>query len=378
MEAILGEEIQQLTIELLSQELTPEMEIRRIEQTERALERHRLDLERLDQESGNLIALSDYVQDKVDQNRSLGRYLTPEELHRYINDFFNLHERGRGCRLMWDTPERDIFQLELDYSAQEALRDYVKSRKLDARPEQVAKRFTATLVPAITKNRRRVAGQQLLLINHLSPLVRWITHEWESRGGFHRLSALRLRDSGLTPGIYSYRVERWRFTGLRDMNFMSYAVGRTGAQDLFHADDAERFVNSLVRQGSTWLDAKRQISGEDVATLGERLVNDLGTRFELHFDDFKARNDNLASIQRTQINNHFLRRRTLDERRLETLRTRGRSTRLIHAVEVKIAKDEDKKRDRLASLTRKAKPDFELREVAAGVVRVEPSEGHAD
>ncbi len=372
MEAILGDEIQKLTLALLSQELTPEMEIKRIEQTERALERHRLDMERLDQEGGNLIALSDYVQDKVDQNRSLGRYLSPEELRHYINDFFNLHERGSGCRLSWDTPDRDIFQLDLDFSAQDALRDFVKARKLDARAEHVAKRFTATLVPEVSKNRRRVGGHQLLLINHLSPLVRWITHEWENRGGFHPLSALRLRDSARDTGIYAYRVERWRFTGMRDMNFMAYSVGRLSSRELLQPDDAERFVSALQRLGSTWLDAERQIPNADVTVLADRLQDDLGARFEQHFDDFKARNDSLASIHQTQIRNHFQRRCALDERRLETLRVRGRSPRLIHAVEVKITKDEDKKRDRLSALAKKAKPGFELREVAAGVVLVEP------
>ena len=378
MEAILGEEIQKLTLVLLSQELTPEQEIERIEQTERALERHRLELERLDKEGGNLIALSDYVQDKVDQNRSLGRYLSADELRHYINDFFNLHERGSGCRLSWDTPERDIFQLELDFAAQDALREFVKARKLDARAEHVGKRFTATLVPEISKKRRRVGGHPLLLINHLSPLVRWITHEWENRGGFHPLSALRLRDPVLAAGTYAYRVERWRFTGLRDMNFMSYSTGRLGSPELLQPDDAERFVSALLRRGTTWLEAERQIPNDDVAALADRLQGNLGDRFELHFDDFKARNDNLAAIQQTQIRNHFQRRRALDERRLETLRARGRSPRLIHAVEVKITKDEDKQRDRLAALARKARPDFELREVAAGVVLVETGESHAD
>src|SRR6266487_326107 len=91
MEAILGEEIEGLTIRLLSQELTPEQEIERIEQTARALERHRLELERLESEGTSLLAHSDYIAEKVDQNRSLGRYLSMEEMRHYINDFFERH-----------------------------------------------------------------------------------------------------------------------------------------------------------------------------------------------------------------------------------------------------------------------------------------------
>lgn len=367
MEAILGEEIQKLSIALLSQQLTPEQENERIEQTERALERQRLELERLESEGSALVAHSDYIADKVDQNRSLGRYLSADEIRNYISDFFARFYNG--CRLQWDVPEKDLFQLDLTFEALEALRDYVRLRRIDAPIEQISQQMVATLVPDVARKFRFTSRRRIVLVNHLTPLVKWITHEFDQHGGFHRISAVRLRDLSFEPGIYAYRVERWRFTGLRDMNFMAYAAGRLDSSKLLDPQDAEMLLNQLARRGRSWLDAVFPV--EKLGTLVHRLGDDLRNRFDRQYDDFRAHNDNLFSIQRAQIENHFRRRRNLDEQRIETLRMRQRSASLIRAVEGKVKKDEERRAGRLAILETRAQAGFTPAEVAVGAAIID-------
>lgn len=367
MEAILGQEIQKLTIELLSQQLSPEQETERIEQTERALEKHRQELVRLESEGASLVAHSDYISDKVNQNRTLGRYLSAEELRHYISDFFD--RQYPGCRLLWDAPEKDLFQLDLTFEALEALRDYVRLRKMDVPADQITKKFTATLIPEVAKKYQFGSSIKVTLVNHLVPLVKWITEEFDKQGGFHRISAVRLVDHNFEPGIYAFRVERWKFTGLRQINQMAYAAGRLSDARLLDADSAERLLNVLAKKSKSWLSP--HVPGDAFSELIQALGRDLQVRFDDVYADFQARNQTLLTIQRAQIENHFRRRRALDERRIETLRVRQRSVSLIKAAEGKIAKDQERRSGRLAILETKATTGFVPSEVAIGAVLIE-------
>ena len=82
------------------------------------------------------------------------------------------------------------------------------------------------------------------------------------------------------------------------------------------------------------------------------------------------RNDTLDSIQRAQTENHFKRRRELDERRLATLRSRGRSERAIKLVESHLLHDEELAAKRQRELARKSTINFNFQEVAAGIFRI--------
>lgn len=368
MEIVLGEEIQKLTIDLLSQQLTPEQEETRIEQTARALEQQRLELERLESEGGSLLAHSDYIADKVGQNRSLGRYLSAEEIHLYIDDFFR--SEFRGCRLQWNYPERDLFHLDLTHEAHESLRDFVRDSKIDAPSEQIAQRITGTLIPDIARAHRVSGKRKLVLVNHLAPLVKWITHYFQQHGAksFFERSAVRLIDPMLPPGLYTYRIERWRFTGLREQNFLAYAAAHLEDATLLAPDEAELFVNALVKRGKSWLDA--EFPADAVLSALGQLQDNLSGRLERQFDDFKVRNDSLVAIQHTQIETHFRRRREIGGRRVETARLRGLSPGRIRGFEAMLAQDVAKEQQRLAELARKSKTDPEFREVAVGIAQI--------
>jgi hypothetical protein len=370
MEAILGDEIQKLTIELLSQNLSPEQEIQRIAQTERALEKQRLELERLESDGASLVAHSDYIADKVEQNRNLGRYLSPEEVRHYISDFFSKHYPG--CRLQWDTPDKDLFQLDLSFGAHDALSEYVRLRKMDVPAEQVAKAMIATLIPDVARKYRFASRRRVLLINHLTPLVKWITHEFEVHDKFHRIAAVRLSESDFPSGIYGFRVERWKFTGLRDVNQIAYSAGQLNDAEALDSERAEILLNQIAKRGKSWINPT--IPSDEFTALIQRLGQDLQHRFDNVYENFRARNQNLLSIQRAQIENHFRRRRALDEKRIETLRLRNRSVTLIKAVEGKIAKDDQRRAGRLAILETKANPNFSPFEVAIGAVLIDPGD----
>jgi hypothetical protein len=86
-------------------------------------------------------------------------------------------------------------------------------------------------------------------------------------------------------------------------------------------------MHEVLASGETW--RHPDYPRESVLQTHEKLRESLQDRFEAMHGDFAMRNQTLDSIQRAQTENHFKRRRELDERRLATLRSRGRSERAM-------------------------------------------------
>src|SRR5690606_20414557 len=99
-----------------------------------------------------------------------------------------------------------------------------------------------------------IEGKRVVLVNHLSPLVRWITECNRNEAGvFFDTAALRLREPELPEGVYVYRIERWLFRGLRKRESLNYALMHLQSEEPAPADDAERVVKKLLDGGEDWL-----------------------------------------------------------------------------------------------------------------------------
>lgn len=369
LEPVLGEEIQHLTLELLSRELSPEEEELVIERTRMAIENKRRLVADLETEGQSLLAHADYIASQVNRNRSLGRYITPHELQSYITDFFN--RNYRGCILQWDWPKPDCFTLELTHEALDRLKDFVRNQRLKAPLELHSRKVIATLIPGVAQTTRLPqSSQSLLLVTHQSPLVKWITDEnLRADGAFFGLSALRFRTGDWARGVYAYRVERWKFTGLREREYLAYGVALLGDGSLLDPDNSERFFQSVQRDAETWHEPL--VESELVLAKFQIIDVDLHRRFEQLQRQYLAENTDTLAIHLAQVNSHFQRRLAANQQRIQTLRTRGRGGHMIALVEANIEKDRLRHEEKVRSLNEKAKTGSDFSEVASGIVEIE-------
>lgn len=369
LEPVLGEEIQRLTLELLSQDLTPPEEERVIERTRLAIENKRRLIAGLEAEQENLLAHADFIASQVNRHRSLGRYITAHELRNYIADFFN--RNYKGCKLQWDLPEPDCFTLELTCEAHDRLQDFIRRERLHTPPELHSGKIVATLIPAVAQTTPGPRPRQsLLLVTHQSPLVKWITAEnLHAEGVFFPLSALRLRGAQWPSGIYVYRVERWKFTGLQNREYLAYGVARLLDGSVLEPDAAERFFQSAAEQGETWHEPG--VEAETVLSAFQNVDEDLNRRFEQLYRQYEAENTDTLAIYTEQVNSHFERRSAANKQRIETMRLRGTAGKMIALVEANIDKDHRRRAEKLEDLRRRAKTGSDFSNVASGIVEVE-------
>ena len=367
LEAVIGKEVQRLTVELLSKELLPEEELKLMEQSERVIEERLLQIQALEESGDALIALSDYVQRKIEEDRQKGRYLQPNELEDYVTDFFE--REFQGCEVNQNTPVNGCMRIRLNNQAHLSLSDFIREDKsLSARPLRQSE-FNITLRREVLQKLPLSQQKSIHFINHLSPLIRWITKINRERShSFFDVSALLLGQSSLPPGDYCYRIERWRLKGLSNRENLAYGIVNLGNNFIYPPDESELIVQQLLRQGKDWdyVDYER----EKLTRSHKELEEIMAGRFSIAVDEFIAENDTSYQIKTQRVKSIFDRRIEQDKQRLRTLREAGRSPRVIHATEGRLETGVRNKEQRLLELDEKAKVDLEQAQVAAGVFHV--------
>jgi len=367
LEAVIGNEVQRLTVELLSKELSPEEELKVMEQSERVIEERLLQIKALEESSDALIAFSDYVQRKIEEDREKGRYLQPDELEDYLTDFFE--REYQGCEINFNTPSDGCLRIRLSSEAQLSLSDFIRDdRSLSAaflRQREFYITFRREMRQRLPLSQQRMVH----FVNHLSPLIRWITKINKERAhSFFDVSALLLKYPSLPPGDYCYRIERWKLKGLLNREVLAYGVGRLEDGTICSEDESEAIIQHLLRQGKDWDYVNCDV--EALLRTHKLLEEDLANRFDKAMRDFEAENETAYQIKVQRVKGIFDRRIEQDRRRLQTLREANRSPRVINMTERRIEIHAANKEQRLEELKRKATIDIEQAQVAAGVFRV--------
>jgi len=367
LEAVIGKEVQHLTVELLSKELSPEEELRIMELSERAIEEQLILVQALEESGDALIALSDYVQRKIEEDREKGRFLQPEELEDYLRDFFD--REYQGCEINHNTPHEGCFRIILNNKAHESLSDFIgDDRTLSARPFR-QKEFSITFRREIYQKLSLSQRRSVHFVNHLSPLIRWITKiNRDQSHGFYDVSAIVIHNSSLPIGDYCYRIERWKLKGLSNRETLTYGIAHLESGQVYPAEESEFIIQSLLRQGKDWEYVDCDLDA--LVAVHRSLEDELSKRFSTAVVDFEAENETAYQIKVQRATNLFDRRIEQDKQRLQTLHQAGRDARAIRMMEGRLAKGIDNKEKRIQELKEKAAVDIEQEQVAAGVFRV--------
>jgi superfamily II DNA or RNA helicase len=367
LESIIGNVVQDLTVELLSNQLTPEQEEQRIEEKERVIQGKLNDLKILEESGEGLLALADYVQKKIDEDRGKGRFVRPDELEVYLQDFFE--REFRGTTIDWDSPAAGCITIRPSHLAQQSLSDYIKDDKsLSARPlrqRQFSVTFRKESHKALHGNLRRGVH----FANHLSPLIRWMTHIYaQNSHNFFNLSSAVLETDAYPEGCWVYRVERWFLRGLRNQERLAYCAINIQTNEILRSDKAEGLVQETLKAAKEWdfSDFDKQLVVDAHSILTEQLRGN----FEETIAEFLADNQHSCQIRTERARNLFDRRISQVEKRLNTLKEKGRSANVIRLMEVQLTNALNNKERKLAEIDRKSRVDCEKSEVAAGIINI--------
>ncbi len=255
LEDILGDEIQKLTFELLSKDLTPEEEDSRIESAANVIISKKLDAEQLEQES-SILTNDEYFREELNAILSEKRYITKEELLIYLNEF--LKKKFPNCVLR-DTADTKIkrmyisdnFENELiqfnshSNTALNDFRDFISKLRLSTDKE-----ILVTLDSELAFENRA-----LVFLNSYHPIIQYITNYYKHNSSeLFPCSAISLQRSDLIEaGKYFYFSMEFLIKGGRNYKSLSHIIVDFDGKEILSESRSSELVAEILTSGQTIL-----------------------------------------------------------------------------------------------------------------------------
>jgi hypothetical protein len=367
LEAVLGEEIQRLTVDIVTQPLDEAAMERRIEQCGTVAAKRLEEIEELEKKGESLLAFSDYLQTKIRDDLKNERYVTPLELEFYVKDFFQRHRPGTEVRE--DVPRPGCLTIRLSSDARSALDDFVgrdtTQRARAVRGEEFSITFRREVPDTLPPSLRR----KVPFINHLSPLVQWITLDRGSGSEeFVPCAAVSLESPNRPSGIWVFRIERWKFKGLRQIETLAYAAARLDADEAVYGVEAEAIVREAQREGKSW--SYPDYPADLALAYSDALEHILNEQRASAYEDFRNENETTLSIRKQRIESQKTRELSTIGRALETMASRGPQDRMVKLTETRLARTSERFDTKLRELGEIAKADVTFSEVGLGLIRI--------
>lgn len=372
-EAILGEEIERLTRDLVLGHLSPEQQEERINQTAQALATRRQEEERLEANAAHLVAYGDYILQQVKAAHDMNRWINETDLLAYVTDFLSAHYPGY---VLTETDgQNHEYQLSLNSEARHDLSEFIRSKSLSG---QTQLEYSTKPIACRFKN-RILAGkpERKETISQFHPLVRFISDRISKtvpqlRPAVSVKVARSDLDIPLGLGIYVLAASLWRIKGIRDVEKLVYAaVPLDRPETLLGEDEAERLAITCAAKGRHWLEVGHQCELQQVHNIAnEVLFGTLDDHFERYIEEERNQNEDRADIQERHRHRHFSRQKEVIERILKNLIETGK-TRVIPATKGRLRSLDDwgERKRREVESRRKITSDRE--EIFVAIVLIE-------
>lgn len=368
MEAILGEEIQALAVDLLRDRLTPEQQEARIEQSAKAVENVRQYQEELERNASHMIAHGGYILDQVQAAHDFKKRITAEDLKVYVKDYLEKYTQGFEFSQAGTDPL--LFDIKLAGDTASALDDYMRQHRLTGQSRLAA----GDVVRCRFQTRVAQPTRQEEAVSQFHPLTRFISDDLRRRDeGFYPLVAgqFALMDApkGLEPGGYVFAIQRWAFAGLKHEEHMQCRALHLSTGRLLDADTSFELVSRARVDGSDWLSAPNELDADDVEGAMAKCDDRLEDDYKQMAHEKELENSDRVSFQLDSAKRH----RDREEQRilatLANLRADGK-LKMIPATEGRLRKVRERFAQRQEDLQAKRRFDRSRFGVCHGVLKI--------
>lgn len=282
LEAILGDVVSALQAQLLVAALDPTEALVEANRLADVIENRSREIDRLEVASAQFVGADSFFDDEVSAIRTQRRYVTAEQLRRFVVEFLRL--KAPRSRLEYDeashigrlTPDAEVLRL-----LRKTMRTGEATAILSAPDSGVAITFDAQT--AYTRPR-------LEFINVLHPLVSAIVSEYTFELPAASAQHVRVKSATVPAGFYFYFVFRARLRSARSFSSLECVVVTEDLKVLADGELAEQLLGEIVERGESGLDAvefppdlaQRAALAAEMAFLrrltsleeGERRIND--------------------------------------------------------------------------------------------------------
>jgi superfamily II DNA or RNA helicase len=375
-EAILGDQIRKLEIDLLSGHLSVEQQDRRIEQTAQALENLKLEESQLEDDAASLVAYGDYILNQVQAARELNRWISGEDLRRYVSDHLRVNYQGSELRRL--SPDSLAYDLRLSERAKFDLTEFMRKQRLSV-PTQLTS-SSSRAVRCLFEN--RIAGttsRSQEVISQFHPLVRFVSAQIrENDEQITPTVAIALQKESVDPeikvGTYVLAAGLWSFAALQDSDKLGYAAAPLDGGGLLEPELAERLAAAAVADGKDWPEGRNVVDLERAYEVAnEALFGSLDDEFVAFDREIRARNEDRADIQLRTLDQHLQSQAARLRETVQVHRAKGRES-LVKATEGRMRALEARVAQERLRIESRKEVRSQSKEIAIAIIGVGVSE----
>jgi superfamily II DNA or RNA helicase len=367
LEPILGGQVQNLTLDLLSKHLTPKQEEDRITQTQMAVEAKRQQEAQLVDQSTVLFGSSDYILQQIGEARELGRWITPEDLKSFIDDFFdNAH---KGTRLRWNEPAKGLVTIDLSNEARNEFAHFCRMQT-PALVSRLSHAGHGDVVLAVDSDAAQ-ENRAYEVLSHFHALIQWIIDCYRNNDqAFSPTAAVELTSSLLPRGDYVCAIEFWTFHGMRKEVQIAYAISSLADSRPIPSVSGERLIREMLDRGRTWEFASRILESSVINQSWQTCLDQLSLNRENAFKSFEQKNLARTQRRKAHLESYGRRKEETILQAISTLQAHGQAQSRIRGFQTQLANHGTSIQTRLRELERENKTRQEFREVAGVVCHV--------
>lgn len=365
LEAILGEQVQQLMRDLFSRHLTSQEQEERIEMAANVIMQRQLELEHFEEETSALIGHDEFFMDQINQAREYRRYIGGDELILYLGDFLKQHFRSCQLRQTGD----DIFNLNVSDDLREFVRSHCASKDLALRLFLV--RSINGSVTLTTDAKNAMDDSQIEFLTFYHPLVVSITSYYsQHEDELHPVSHVRLPTNLFDKGIYSWFLYLMEIGGARPAKDLFFVVIALDPLAALQEDDCDRFLVEMVTKAQMVLPGERgmvELPTEEILRIADQTFV---ARLESKLAQLRKSNNALISNQLASLEESFTRNINRRQTLLDKARINQRKETYIKGLETGISNlslNYEKKKVEIEA-ARNISKGFDLK--GAGIVEV--------
>jgi len=372
LEAVLGDEIQKLTIDLLSEQLTPLQEEQRIEQSALALENRRKEEEQLEDECSSLMAHGDYILNHIQSAKDQKRWIDGNDLSVYVRDFLSLY---KGCRLK-PTSDTLVFDIVLSDEPKQDLANFVREFRL-----QHGTRLTTSETPIRCRFENRVGGaesKQIEVINQFHPLIRFISNHAKTTGKIIPVVSIimqiyeghSLYGTEGVDGDFTFIIQKWKVEGIQPRETLYYSMRSICNDKNLNFSISEQIINCAILQGKDWPEFNEYLDSIKVVESIKKCEEAALKNYEKYSREVTDENNDRADVQVQNLKRHL----ETQSEKYESIKAKHEMLdreALAKATEGTMRALKSRVNMKLKEIERHRLVDINFEEVAIGVLRVE-------
>ena len=363
IELILGDELATLERDILSKKLDQDEIDALLKQKTMAVERRMEELSKLEANAAQFIGTDQFFQNEVKMISEKRRYITGEQLFRFITDFFKHH--CPKSRLTYDHskhygklyPDNTLRQFLI---ANQGSGEFIKY--LSTSREGVTVTFDAQMA---------FENPKVDFINVLHPLTQTIANYYSANDGIKsNTHHVLLKTDRLPAGYFLYFIFKLRIGAARGGNTLEIVILDDELNEACSMSEAETILGLMVEKGENPLGAELDLDQE----IAQEACHKAEEIFVNHVEEMRERTrlNNNAFVERRLESLRSSYKKNLDVKRnqLKNAKINKRDQRYIRMLEGTIRRFEAELHQKKNELEKHRSVQAEYDEISAGILEI--------